>query len=139
MDTNGFIFYEPARAKPKARVSMTISPNKGVSLTGAVYQALNEPKYVNLLYHRAKKLVILRSCDPGTTGAYAVKADKYGCFNISQRSLSDVIFEITNWAKDFSYKCAGRYDTEAAGVVFNLNIAEMTEKRKYTRNKAATA
>lgn len=134
MDTNGFIFYEPTRAKPRARVSMTISPTKGVSFTGATYQALKEPKYVNLLYHRARKLVILRSCDPGTTGAYAVKADKYGCFNISQRSLSDIIFEITNWTRDFSYKCDGAYDNEAAGVVFNLNITEICEKRNYVRH-----
>lgn len=133
MDTSGFVYYEPKRAKPRSVLYMTVHPLKGASFNSATYEALGKPKFVNLLYHRAKKMVIIRSCDDGTTGAYAVTGEK-GRFNITQRSLSDIIYELTNWNREFGYKCKGRYDVDAAGVVFNLNIAEIQEKRAYTRH-----
>ena len=117
---------------------MVIHPYKGASFNAETYKALGEPKYVNILYHRAKKIVIVRSCEDDATGAYQITGDR-GRFNVIQRSLSDVLYQLTNWSRDISYKCVGKYDTEAAGVVFNLNIAEMIEKRPYTRRNAVTA
>lgn len=128
MDTTGFVFYEPQRARPRIKPTMTITPLNGAGFNSQVAEALGHPKYVTVLYHRAKKIFILRSCDESCIGAYEV-AERKGRFNITQRSLSDIIYMLTNWNRDLKYKVVGKYDPEAAGVVFNLNVAEYVEKR----------
>ena len=133
MEYSGFIYYSPTKAKTKKAPTITVYSTKGCSFNSATYRLLNEPKTVTILYHRAKKMIIIRSGEEDNYGAYPVTPNKNNIF-VHKKDLSEIIFnEIMQniWDKHaHAYKCVGKFDEEARGVVFNLNLSEELDEKK---------
>lgn len=129
MDLNGFVYYEQKNAK-KGKPTVTIYSKGGVIFNSDAARALNNPSYVTLQYHRAKKIIFIKKSDENNSSAIKVSEHRHDIC-LLRKDITNIIFdEITNWSRlNYGYKCYGKYDPMLDGVIFDLNISELIDRR----------
>ena len=140
MDLNGFVYYEQKKTKYKSVPSITIYTNSGVQFNKCTYEVLQEPKYVTIQYHRAKKLLFIKAAYEGCDAAIPIYLNKRDAISMFRKDIINIIFdEITNWSKNnHAYKVYGKYDPNLDGVIFDLNVSEVFDKRAINKKWTIT-